>query len=537
MAMVQNVDGAGTGLDADLLDGMSSETFMTIGDTNNFDTMIRPGTYKIAPGAVGAPTATETFALLVAGNGSYFSQIATSVTENKLYYRSYVGSWSAWKEFASATGSVATADKLTNPVTIALSGDSVGSVSFDGSHNVNIVTTVQNDSHTHDGRYYTEAEQDARFLPLHGTADNATKLDNIDSTQFLRKDISDTMAANLTVGGNLTVAGNVTSNGSITYLNTDILQVEDKNIEMGKVSNPTDATADGGGFTLLGTTNKTITWQNSDNRWHFNQGITAPLFVGTATNADKLDGHDSSEDNDAGTVVLRDGSGDISTRLFRSEYSSTNASIGFIMTQVDTNNNNYIRPSTPAQLRAAMNVEDGATADMTPAQILAAIKTVDGSGSGLDADLLDGHNSSVSAVANTVVVRDSSGKVASTATSAQYADLAELYTTKESYDVGTLVQISTSDLYDIEKNVNDAFGVISDKPGFVLDDGIEGLPVAMVGKTPVKVVGAIKKGDKITSYGSVAIKAKEDDKIIGIALENKYTEEVELIRCFVQVQL
>lgn len=64
------------------------------------------------------------------------------------------------------------------------------------------------------------------------------------------------------------------------------------------------------------------------------------------------------------------------------------------MTQVDTANDNYVRPSTLAQLRASLNVEDGATADQSAAEILAALLTVDGSGSGLDADTLDGGNSS-----------------------------------------------------------------------------------------------------------------------------------------------
>ena len=89
-------------------------------------------------------------------------------------------------------------------------------------------------------------------------------------------------------------------------------------------------------------------------------------------------------------VARRDSSGDIKARLFRSEYDSTNASCNYFMTQVDTASNNYMRPSTPAQVRAALNVENGATADQTAAQILTAIKTVDGAGSGLDADLLDG---------------------------------------------------------------------------------------------------------------------------------------------------
>lgn len=49
-----------------------------------------------------------------------------------------------------------------------------------------------------------------------------------------------------------------------------------------------------------------------------------------------------------------------------------------------------IQGLTAAQARTLLNVEDGATADQTAAEILTAIKTVDGTGSGLDADLLDG---------------------------------------------------------------------------------------------------------------------------------------------------
>jgi len=45
---------------------------------------------------------------------------------------------------------------------------------------------------------------------------------------------------------------------------------------------------------------------------------------------------------------------------------------------------------TAAEVRTIINVEDGATADQTASEILTLIKTVDGSGSGLDADLLDG---------------------------------------------------------------------------------------------------------------------------------------------------
>ena len=56
-------------------------------------------------------------------------------------------------------------------------------------------------------------------------------------------------------------------------------------------------------------------------------------------------------------------------------------------------------------------IEAGATADQTASEILTLLKTVDGSGSGLDADTLDGANASVSASNSTIVQRHSSGYI------------------------------------------------------------------------------------------------------------------------------
>ena len=47
------------------------------------------------------------------------------------------------------------------------------------------------------------------------------------------------------VTGNVTIEGNLTVNGTETIINVDILQVEDKSIEIGKVAPHTDVTADG----------------------------------------------------------------------------------------------------------------------------------------------------------------------------------------------------------------------------------------------------------------------------------------------------
>jgi len=80
------------------------------------------------------------------------------------------------------------------------------------------------------------------------------------------------------------------------------------------------------------------------------------ITIDSATNANTVDGYHASTVSTVNTAAVRNVSGDINARLFRSEYDSTNATIGFIMTQIDTVSNNYIRPSTVAQVKASLGV-------------------------------------------------------------------------------------------------------------------------------------------------------------------------------------
>jgi hypothetical protein len=72
----------------------------------------------------------------------------------------------------------------------------------------------------------------------------------------------------------VTVNGDLTVNGTTTTVNTETLVVADKNIEMGAVAGFTDTTADNGGITLRGDTDKTIQWDTTNKNWtsseHFN---------------------------------------------------------------------------------------------------------------------------------------------------------------------------------------------------------------------------------------------------------------------------
>ena len=72
---------------------------------------------------------------------------------------------------------------------------------------------------------------------------------------------------------NLTVSGNLTVNGTTTNINSTSLVVEDKNVVLADVASPTDTTADGGGITLKGATDKTFNWVDATDAWTSSEHI------------------------------------------------------------------------------------------------------------------------------------------------------------------------------------------------------------------------------------------------------------------------
>jgi hypothetical protein len=74
-------------------------------------------------------------------------------------------------------------------------------------------------------------------------------------------------------GGNLIVGGNLTVEGSTTTINTENLTVEDKNIVIANIENPTDEYANGAGITIKGNTDKTILFSSDFNRFDVSHSI------------------------------------------------------------------------------------------------------------------------------------------------------------------------------------------------------------------------------------------------------------------------
>jgi hypothetical protein len=126
------------------------------------------------------------------------------------------------------------------------------------------------------------------------------------------------------------------------------------------------------------------------------------------------------------------------------------------------------------------------------------------------------------------------------ATSAQYADLAEIYETDSTYDVGTVVVFGGEKEVTISTEGNDprVAGVISGNPAYLMNSDSDGQPVALMGKVPCKVIGHIAKGDMLSTdpdNNGVAKKTHDPQvgEVIGKALENHDSEEIGTINIVV----
>jgi hypothetical protein len=83
-------------------------------------------------------------------------------------------------------------------------------------------------------------------------------------------------ATTLNVGnasGTVTIAGNLTVNGTTTTINSTVVSVDDINVILGDIASPTDSTANGGGLTLKGLTDKTWNWVSSTAAWTSSEHI------------------------------------------------------------------------------------------------------------------------------------------------------------------------------------------------------------------------------------------------------------------------
>ena len=151
-----------------------------------------------------------------------------------------------------------------------------GTVNIQGNLNVIGVTTIAGAA--------TSVAFATTAFNLSGTASTATAA----GTAYGLTGSPNITVGNI-VGTALTLSGNLTVNGTQTVINTQTLEVADKNIGIGSTSSASDATADGAGITIYGTTNKTITWNNNSDDFAFSNGIDIKGAVETVSTGSTYD--------------------------------------------------------------------------------------------------------------------------------------------------------------------------------------------------------------------------------------------------------
>ena len=91
--------------------------------------------------------------------------------------------------------------------------------------------------------------------------------------------------------------------------------------------------------------------------------------------------------------------------------------------------------------------------------------------------------------------------VYATAVQSFYADLAEKYIADQIYEPGTVVIFGGTEEITITDKLEDTrvAGVISTDPAYLMNMSSAGLPVALRGKVPVKIIGQVSKGDLLVT--------------------------------------
>ena len=332
LTLIKTVDGAGSGLDADLLDGQSSAYYAVAATENS--RLANTNTYIATKANIASPTFTGVPAAPTAAAATNTTQIATTAfvrTEVSNLVASAPSTLDTLNELAAALG-----DDPNFATTIASTYQTIStSKAYLANTNAYIATKLNSSS-------YTEADVRSKAALANTNAYIATMLPK--------------------AGGQMT--GNITFSGSQTVDGRDLSADGSKldGIESG-------ATADQTAAEIL-TAIKTVDG------------------AGSGLDADLLDGQSSAYYAVAATENSRLANTNtyIATMLPKAGGQMTG---NITMSGAQTVDGRDLSVDG-AKLDG---IEAGATADQSASEILTLIKTVDGAGSGLDADLLDGVSS------------------------------------------------------------------------------------------------------------------------------------------------
>jgi hypothetical protein len=144
-------------------------------------------------------------------------------------------------------------------------------------------------------------------------------------------------------------------------------------------------------------------------------------------------------------------------------------------------------------------------------------------------------------VSNIGSITNQWGTIFGKATTAQYADLAEIYTTDQQYPAGTVVVFGGEAEITQSQSSHDTriAGVVSSNPAYLMNSTETGVPVALQGRVPCSVLGPVSKGDRVVASHIPGVAQALDPLhyqpgcIIGKALQAIDSEDISIIEVVV----
>ena len=384
----------------------------------------------------------------------------------------------------------------------------------------------------------------------------------------------DTDAIAIAAGGDVTVSkalivtGNLTVNGTTTTLNTAEMKVEDLNITLADGA-ADSAAANGAGITIDGAA-ATITYSHSGTKFVFNKPIdtganditTSGALSGTGAGITGLSGTNIASGTVAAarvatlnqdttgtaaiatTITVEDEGTD--TTCFPTFVTGATGNLGAKTDSVLTYNSSNGTLGATTFVGALTGNASGSSGSCTGNSATATVATTitvadEGSDSTCFPTFVTAATGNLGAKTDSVLTYNSTnGTLASTnfsgvASSAQYADLAEKYTTDESYLPGTIMQVGGDAETTLWVGSPYIAGVISTNPAYLMNSELDGQAIALVGRVPVRVIGSVTKGQAIKADSNGVGSTDGVGPIVGIALETNSNLDEKSVECMLKV--
>ena len=313
---------------------------------------------------------------------------------------------------------------------------------------------------------------------------------------------------NLLINGNAVITGNLRVDGTETIFNVQTLSVNDKDII---VANNVTGGANVNGAGLQAGNPAVATWffNNATTSWQSNIAIT-PTANGTLS----LGAASNYWGSAFVTTITATGNANVGN-IGATNVVATNLT-GTLQTAAQTN---ITSVGTLGSLAVTGNIS-GANLNFTGNLVdTAALEIITGSngnitlspnGSGLIVANKDIRNGQANGVGNIGTVGGFFNTIFAKATSAQYADLAEMYVADADYPPGTVVEFGGEQEITISSSSHSTAvaGIVSTNPSYLMNSTQQGehvLPIALTGRVPCRVQGPVRKGDVLVASSTPGV--------------------------------